>query len=74
MVNPLKKFSFWQKVKAICLSLGVGSEIALFSQDAGPVWKVVVGVSTVLGILIANIIEDKNNNDIIDILENKPKD
>lgn len=74
MVNPLKKFSFWQKVKAICLSLGVGGEFALFSQDAGTVWKVVVGIATILGFLIAHLIEDKNNNDIIDILENKPKD
>jgi len=74
MVNPLKKFSFWQKVKAICLSLGVGGEIALYSEGADGKWKAAVLVATVLGILITNIIEDKNNNDIIDILENKPKD
>lgn len=65
--------SFWTKLKGTLVSIGVGSEIALFVGDSSHVWKYIVLGATILGMLITNWIEDKNNNGIVDIFEKKPK-
>lgn len=69
-----KKFSFWLKIKAIVLLFGVGGEVWMHYEELGAGWKVFGIIATVVGLIITNFFEDKNNNDIIDILENKNKD
>jgi hypothetical protein len=68
-----KKYSFWTKVKATCLALGVGGEIGMFAAGAAPEWKGVVVVASIVGVVIAQLFDDKNNNDVVDMFENKPK-
>lgn len=64
--------TFWNKLKGILLSLGIGGEITLFIGDSDPIWKVVAGAATFISILITQLIQDNNNNGKPDIFEKQP--
>jgi len=66
-----KRMTFWTKIKGTVAGLGVGTELTLFIADSADVWKWVAGGATFLGYLITIWIEDKNNNGIADIFEEK---
>lgn len=61
--------SFWNKLRSILTSMGVGTEVALYANDADPIWKVIILVVTLTGILITHIIEDNNNDGIADVFQ-----
>jgi len=60
------RFSFWNKVRGILTALGAGGELALYLGDSH---NGVAAVVAILLIVITYFVEDKNNNDIVDILE-----
>jgi hypothetical protein len=65
----LKKLSFWVKLRTTIASLGIGSEVFLHFADSTPIWSLIAGFATILGILITVWIEDKNNDGIVDLFE-----
>ncbi|HEY0752283.1 MAG TPA: hypothetical protein VGD26_14085 [Chitinophagaceae bacterium] len=67
------KFSFWNKLRAIMASLGIGGEVALYFGDSNEVYKWVAAGATILSILITYIVEDANKNGIADIFEDDGK-
>lgn len=64
--------TFWNKLKGILLSLGIGSEITLFIGESHEKWKLFAAVMTFLGIIITQLIQDNNNNGKPDIFEKQP--
>ena len=66
-----QNISFWMKLKAILVSLGIGSEITLYIEDSHSKWKLFAAVMTALGIIITQIFQDNNNNGKVDIFEDK---
>lgn len=71
VVKIWMKFSFWTKLKSIFAALGVGGEFALFIGDSHQSYKWIVGGCTVLAILITYLVEDKNGDNIIDIIQDE---
>lgn len=64
-----KTVSFWTKVQGISATLGIGSEFALYMGDSHHGWKIFCGALSAVGILLRYFIEDKNKNNVVDILE-----
>lgn len=73
VVKWFKRVSFWQKLKATIAGLGISSEITLYMMDSHPAWKVVAAISSVVGMLITTWVEDKDNDGVVDIFQNKKK-
>lgn len=71
MTKLIQKFSFWDKIRLILLSLGVGGEITLHLGEAIPEWKVVAGIATFIALIITYFFKDDNKNDIVDAFEDK---
>jgi hypothetical protein len=69
VVKLWKRISFWNKLRGIFTTLGVGGEFALYLGDSHHAYKWVVGIFTVLAIVITHLVEDKNSNGIVDIFE-----
>lgn len=69
VISIWKRFSFWTKVQGISATLGIGSEFALYLGDSHHGWKIFVGAISAIGVLLKYVIEDKNNNNVVDILE-----
>jgi hypothetical protein len=69
MTKLIQKFSFWDKIRLILLSLGIGGEITLHLAEVIPQWKVVAGIATFIALVITYFFKDENHNDIIDIAE-----
>ena len=72
----LKKMSFWNKVRGILTALGVGSELTLWITESVPAWRWITLIAALGLILITHLIEDKNNDGVVDALEdnnNEPK-
>jgi hypothetical protein len=67
------KFSFWNKLRALFTTLGVGGEFALFLGDSHHGYKIFVGAMTVAAILITHLVEDKNANGVVDLFEDDKK-
>ncbi len=74
MAKWFKQFSFWSKLKAIIALFGAGGELTVVLTSA-PGWlHAVVIPATILSLMLAQLIEDKNNNGIVDLFEStKPK-
>lgn len=72
MIEKLKKIAFWNKLKAICLSLGVGTEVTLHLADSVTEWRIVAAIATIMAMLISHLFEDKDNDGDVDMLEPKP--
>lgn len=74
VVKFWQKVSFWFKLKAVFLSLGIGSEIGLyFGEQEGHGYKIAVGVATAIAMLITHLIEDKDNDGQADIFQKTPR-
>lgn len=71
VVSLWKRMSFWLKLRSLFGTLGVGGEFALFLGDSAHGYKWIVGGATVVAIIITHFMEDKNNNNIVDIFEDK---
>ena len=63
--------SFWDKVKKSIAGVGIGTEVTLFIADSADIWKYVAAGATFMAYLIPVWIEDKNNDGIVDGLEEK---
>jgi hypothetical protein len=72
-----KRMTFWTKFKGLIGLFTVGSEAGLFLAEAETKWKVLPIVAAVIIGGIGFLVEDKNNNGIVDALEeqedNTPK-
>lgn len=68
-----QSITFWTKAKSLIALFGAGGEITLFMTDQAAKWHIVMGIATLLGFLITNVIEDKNNNGVVDLFEKKKK-
>lgn len=72
-MTKIKKFwistTFWLKLKSIITLFGAGGEITLILTEQNAEWHVLTITATVLGVLITNIIEDKDNNGKVDLFE-----
>lgn len=66
-----QRVSFYNKLKATLVSIGIGSEVALHVGDASPLWRWFTVAATVVSIIITNFIQDENNNGQADIFENQ---
>lgn len=66
-----KRYAFWSKLKTTILGLGVGGQVTMHALEAGTFWKIGEGVGTLIVLLISVWIEDKNNNGIVDMFEDK---
>lgn len=64
--------NFWLKIKATIASIGVGGEITMIATEQSAAWHYATIVATIMGILITNFVEDKDNDGIVDLFENKP--
>lgn len=64
-----KTFSFWDKIRMILGSVGIGGEITLFLVEAYPEWKIVAAISTIISIFITYFFKDSDNDGVVDILE-----
>lgn len=71
IISWWKRFSFWDKVRLLLGSLGIGSEITLFAAESIPQWKIVALVATVIAVLLTYLSKDENKNNIVDIFEKK---
>jgi len=71
IISWWKRFSFWDRIRLLLGSIGVGSEITLYFADSFPVWKGIAGVATIVAIAITYLFKDINKNNIIDIFEKK---
>lgn len=63
--------SFWDKVKKSIAGVGIGTEVTLFIAGSADVWKWVAALTTLLAYWIGIWAEDKNNDGIVDGLEEK---
>jgi hypothetical protein len=78
-MTQVKKFwmsiTFWTKVKGLIALFGAGGEVTLFMTEQAHYWHYVMLGSAVVGYVITQLIEDKNNNGIVDLWEkfNKKK-
>ena len=70
-IRTIVSFDFWAKMKLALGSAGIGTEIALHFGDSDPIWKYLTGLATFLSILITIFFEDKDNDGIVDVFENK---
>jgi len=73
MTKLIQRFSFWDKIRLILLSLGIGGEITLHLQDSITEWKVVAGIATFIAMIITYLFRDDDRNDVVDIFEKKKK-
>ena len=71
MVKWWQRFSFWDKLRLLLGSIGVGSEITLYFADSFPLWKGIAGAATVIAICITYFFKDENKNNKVDIFEKK---
>jgi hypothetical protein len=68
-MSILKKMSFWNKVRTFLGLAGPGTELFLIAKDVNESFQVVLCITGVIGYAIAVFMEDKNGNDIVDLLE-----
>jgi endoglucanase Acf2 len=69
VVKFWQKISFWNKLKAIFVSCGIGSEVALYAGDSHIYYRYATVAATVLAVIITQFFEDKDNNGKVDFLE-----
>lgn len=76
-MTRIKRFwinmNFWLKLKSIIALFGAGGEITLIITEQSMIWHLITVVATITSILITNIIEDKDNDGIVDLFENKDR-
>lgn len=63
------RFSFWNRVRFILAGVGLGTEVGMILLEMGNFWKGLVVVAAIATIILTYGVEDKNNNDIVDALE-----
>lgn len=68
-ISLWKSVNFWDKIRLLLGTIGIGGEVTLFIVESYPKWKVVAAASTVASIAITYIFKDNNKNGIIDIVE-----
>lgn len=73
MAKIWQQFGFWMKIRAAIGTLGAGGEITLLATEQAAYWHWITIGATALGMLITLFIEDKNNNNIVDLFENQTK-
>ena len=64
-----KRTTFWQKVKDTTALFGTGGQIILTIADSSHIWNYVMGGATIIGMLVALWMDDKNADGIVDIFE-----
>lgn len=64
-----QKFSFWDKIRMMLVSIGIGGEITLYFAESFPKWKIIAGIATVLSLGITYFFKDENKNGEVDIFE-----
>lgn len=65
--------NIWNKVRAVLGTFGPGTELFLIVKDANPNLQITLCILGGLGYAISIIMEDKDNNGVVDMFENKPK-
>lgn len=68
-MSYFKTVSFWTKLNHSVQLFGTGSQVTLVAAEASPMWNYVAAGATVITMLFAIWMEDKNKNDIVDIFE-----
>lgn len=66
-----KRITFWNKVRMLLGTVGIGSEVSLYLAESFPHWKVYAALATVGAISITYFIKDENNNGLVDAFERK---
>jgi len=67
-----KLTGFWNKIRALLGIFGPGTELFLIAQGAAPKLQIALCILGGLGYGIAIIMEDKDDNGVVDIFEDKP--
>jgi len=65
--------TFWNKLRATLIGIGVLVEAQLLRQEAHWLWHSASFVIGVIVLIITNWFEDKDNNGKVDFLERKKK-
>lgn len=68
----LKKMSFWNKVRMFLGLFGPGTEMFLIVKDVNENFQIAICIFGLIGYAISIFMEDKDGNDIVDLLEDKP--
>lgn len=64
-----KDVSFWNKINHTIQLFGTGGQVALALNHVLPIWNIVTGVATILAMVFAIWMDDKDNNGKVDIFE-----
>ena len=67
-----KASSFWNKIRALLGIFGPGTELALIATHTNPNFQIALCILGGLGYGISIIMEDKDNDGVVDIFEDKP--
>ena len=73
MAKWFKSFSWWMKLKITIGLFGAGGEITMIVNDALPEWHAVTIAASILAIAITHLIQDKDNNNVVDLFQKKNK-
>lgn len=66
-----KDTTFWTKVSHTIQLFGTGGQVALVAAHASPIWNYITAGATIIGMVLAIWMEDKNNDGTVDVFENK---
>lgn len=64
-----KDVSFWNKINHTIQLFGTGGQVALALNHVSPVWNIITGGATILAMVFAIWMDDKDNNGKVDLFE-----
>lgn len=68
-----KTVSFWTKLNHSVQIFGTGSQVTLVAAEASPIWNYIAAGATVMTMLFAIWMEDRDNDGLVDIFQEKEK-